>query len=74
MIGYYAPRRAALATSDGRLTGTAYGPRLFGPGPDGRSQFDRAMDLLRTEQDSKRATGDFASLRLTRRLRCQSLR
>lgn len=55
MIGYYAPRLGALAV-DGRLTGTAYGPRLFGPaGADGRSQFDRVMHLLREDPDSKRA-------------------
>ncbi|MGH3190393.1 MAG: thymidylate synthase [Streptosporangiaceae bacterium] len=55
MIGYYAPR-LRLSSADGhRLTGTAYGPRLFGAGPDGVSQFDRALALLRADPDTKRA-------------------
>ncbi|MDM4721379.1 thymidylate synthase [Micromonospora sp. WMMA1363] len=55
MIGYYAPRLRDLAI-EGRLTGTAYGPRLFTPnGPDGRSQFDRVVSLLREDPDTKRA-------------------
>ncbi|GII60608.1 thymidylate synthase [Sphaerisporangium krabiense] len=52
MIGYYAPRLRRLA-SGGRLTGTAYGPRLFHPA--GASQWDRAVDLLRGDPGSKRA-------------------
>jgi thymidylate synthase len=57
MIGYYAPRLRRLSADGGRLTGTAYGPRLFCPTePDGRSQFDRVIELLRTDPDSKRAT------------------
>lgn len=56
MIGYYAPRLAALATDQATLTGTAYGPRLFrASSSDGRSQFDRVVQLLRTDPDSKRA-------------------
>jgi thymidylate synthase len=56
MIGYYAPRLEKLSADGIRLTGTAYGPRLFGAdGTDGRSQFDRAIDLLRHDPDSKRA-------------------
>ena len=56
MIGYYAPRLEKLSADGVRLTGTAYGPRLFGAGDtDGRSQFDRVIDLLRSDSDSKRA-------------------
>lgn len=56
MIGYYAPRLRKLASEDGRLTGTAYGPRLFDPGgADRRSQFDRVLALLRDDPDTKRA-------------------
>ena len=55
MIGYYAPRLRALSGDGATLTGTAYGPRLFGPGPDGRSQFDRVVGLLRRDPGSKRA-------------------
>ncbi|QSB12972.1 thymidylate synthase [Natronosporangium hydrolyticum] len=55
MIGYYAPRLRTLATADGRLSGTAYGPRLFRPtGPDRCSQFDRVIALLRDDPDAKR--------------------
>ena len=57
MIAYYAPTLRPLS-SDGRiLTGTAYGPRLFKPiGADGRCQFDRVIELLRRDPDTKRAT------------------
>jgi thymidylate synthase len=56
MIGYYAPRLAGLSPDGTTLTGTAYGPRLFTPtGPDARSQFQRVLDLVVHERDSKRA-------------------
>ncbi|MFC7530143.1 thymidylate synthase [Actinoplanes sp. GCM10030250] len=55
-ISYYAPRLAKLSTDGTTLTGTAYGPRLFGPGgQDGLSQFDRCIKALRQDPDSKRA-------------------
>ncbi|MFG1995283.1 thymidylate synthase [Actinoplanes sp. NPDC048988] len=56
MISYYAPRLAKLSTDGTTLTGTAYGPRLFGPdGDDGLSQFDRCLRTLQEDPDSKRA-------------------
>ena len=56
MIGYYAPRLRPLSPDGFRLTGTAYGPRLFrSPGADRPSQWDRIVDLLRRDPDSKRA-------------------
>jgi thymidylate synthase len=55
MIGHYAPRLRLFSTDGQRLTGTAYGPRLFGPGPDGASQFGRVIALLRADPDTKRA-------------------
>ena len=56
MIGYYGPRLQKLSADGIRLTGTAYGPRLFRPdGTDGLTQFDRVIDLLRRDPDSKRA-------------------
>ena len=56
MISYYAPRLAKLSADGSTLTGTAYGPRLFGPdGDDGLSQFDRCIRVLRQDPDSKRA-------------------
>jgi thymidylate synthase len=55
MIGHYAPRLHRFSADGQRLTGTAYGPRLFGPGPDRASQFDRVIALLRADPDTKRA-------------------
>jgi thymidylate synthase len=55
MIAYYAPRLRRFSADGGRLTGTAYGPRLFGPDPDGVSQFARVLALLRADPDTKRA-------------------
>ncbi|BCB88872.1 hypothetical protein Psuf_061850 [Phytohabitans suffuscus] len=56
MIAHYARRLRALSTDGKTLTGTAYGPRLFRPSdPDGRSQFDRVLTLLRNDPDTKRA-------------------
>jgi thymidylate synthase len=55
MIAYYAPRLRGFSADGHRLTGTAYGPRLFGAGPDGTSQFDRVIALLRADPDTKRA-------------------
>jgi thymidylate synthase len=55
MVAHYAPRLRGLSEDGKILTGTAYGPRLFAPSePDGRSQFDRALELLRDDPDTKR--------------------
>ena len=55
MIAHYAPRLRGFSADGYRLTGTAYGPRLFGAGPGGTSQFDRGIALLRADPDTKRA-------------------
>jgi thymidylate synthase len=55
MIGHYAPRLRSFSADGQRLTGTAYGARLFGSGPDTASQFDRVIALLRADPDTKRA-------------------
>lgn len=56
MISYYAPSLTELSADGVTLTGTAYGPRLFGPaGDDGKSQFARVLDLLIADPDTKRA-------------------
>jgi len=56
MIAHYAPQLRGLSEDGTTLTGTAYGPRLFAPsGPDGRTQFDRVLALLRDDPDTKRA-------------------
>lgn len=57
MIAHYVPRLRGPSENGTTLTGTAYGPRLFGSSPpDGRSQFDRILALLRDDPDTKRAT------------------
>ncbi|MEU7802625.1 thymidylate synthase [Micromonospora arborensis] len=56
MISYYVPQMAKLSRDGARLTGTAYGPRLFRPGqPDAHSQFQRVERLLCDDPDTKRA-------------------
>jgi thymidylate synthase len=55
MIAYYAPRLRHMSTDGQRLTGTAYGARLFRSGPGGASQFERVIALLRADPDTKRA-------------------
>lgn len=56
MIGHYAPRLRTRSADGERLTGTAYGPRLFAPvDSSGRSQWDQTVELLRHDPDSKRA-------------------
>lgn len=54
MIGYYAPSMRASSADGVHLGGSAYGHTLFTPEADGVSPFDRVLDLLRTERDSKR--------------------
>ncbi|MQA94948.1 MAG: thymidylate synthase [Streptosporangiales bacterium] len=55
MIGHYAPGLAKHSVDGQRLTGTAYGPKLFGPGADGVSQWGRVIALLASEEGTKRA-------------------
>ncbi|MCP2342967.1 thymidylate synthase [Actinomadura rupiterrae] len=61
MIVYYAPRMALYSRQGRTLTGTAYGPKLFGKGQSGTSQWGRVRELLRDQPDTKRAVlGIFA--------------
>jgi len=55
MIGHYAPGLRRFSADGRRLTGTAYGPRIFGRGNDAGSQFDQVIALLRSDPDTKRA-------------------
>ncbi|MFF4456798.1 thymidylate synthase [Streptomyces goshikiensis] len=56
MIGYYAPSMRSSSPDGINLGGSAYGHTIFNPAPgDDVSQFDRVLELLRTEPDSKRA-------------------
>ncbi|WP_405499663.1 thymidylate synthase [Streptomyces anulatus] len=56
MIGYYAPSMRSSSPDGVNLFGSSYGYRLFNPAEgDTVSPFDRALELLRTEKDSKRA-------------------
>ncbi|WP_329429025.1 thymidylate synthase [Streptosporangium sp. NBC_01495] len=59
MIGYYAPGMANYSADGHTLTGTAYGRALFARGQDGHTQWDRILDLLRSDPDSKRAVLGF---------------
>ncbi|MEE4495112.1 thymidylate synthase [Streptomyces sp. BE230] len=55
MIGYYAPSMRPSSRDGIDLGGSAYGYTLFNPAEgDTTSPFDRVLDLLRTETDSKR--------------------
>ncbi|MFJ2818522.1 thymidylate synthase [Streptomyces sp. NPDC087294] len=55
MIGYYAPSMRSGSADGHSLGGSAYGHTLFNPADgDTVSPFDRVLDLLRTETDSKR--------------------
>jgi thymidylate synthase len=55
MIAHYAPSLRKFSADGLRLAGTAYGPRLFGPGPNGGSHFDQVIALLRADPGTKRA-------------------
>jgi thymidylate synthase len=59
MIAYYAPRLRTYSRDGRRLTGTAYGPKLFGRDSGGTSQWTRVLELLRTDPDTKRAAVTF---------------
>lgn len=56
MIGHYAPRMATSSRDGVTIDGSAYGHRIFAP-VHGHyvSSFDRVLELLRREPDSKRA-------------------
>jgi thymidylate synthase len=59
MIGYYAPRIAAFSADGQRLTGSAYGPKLFQPASAGRSQWERVLGVLAEDPASKLAVVSF---------------
>ncbi|MER7692945.1 thymidylate synthase [Streptomyces sp. NPDC097610] len=55
MIGYYAPSMRASSADGIHLGGSAYGHTLFSPAIGAeQSPFDRVVELLLTETDSKR--------------------
>ncbi|WP_371792277.1 thymidylate synthase [Streptomyces sp. NBC_01471] len=55
MIGYYAPSMRSSSADGISLGGSAYGYTLFDPADgDTVAPFDRVLELLRTEVDSKR--------------------
>ncbi|MGW1496845.1 thymidylate synthase [Streptomyces sp. NPDC002402] len=55
MIGYYAPSMRSSSSDGVHIGGSAYGHTLFIPAAgDTVSPFDRVLELLRTEADSKR--------------------
>ncbi|MEU5930659.1 thymidylate synthase [Streptomyces antimycoticus] len=55
MIGYYAPSMRSSSRDGIHVGGSAYGHTIFNPADGGTvSPFDRVLELLRGEQDSKR--------------------
>ncbi|MGW5731735.1 MULTISPECIES: thymidylate synthase [Streptomyces] len=55
MIGYYAPSMRASSPDGSSLGGSAYGYTIFNPADgESASPFERVLDLLRRETDSKR--------------------
>ncbi|MGW3563052.1 thymidylate synthase [Streptomyces sp. NPDC000941] len=55
LIGYYAPSMSSSSSDGVHLGGSAYGYALFNPAEgETVSPFDRVLELLRTETDSKR--------------------
>ena len=55
MIGHYAPSMAASSRDGVTIHGSAYGARIFTPAPgEDAAPFDRVLELLRRETDSKR--------------------
>jgi thymidylate synthase len=55
MIGYYAPRMQRYSHDGVSIVGSAYGSRIFNPlDGDTASPFDRVLNLLRNEPNSKR--------------------
>ncbi|MFI0773145.1 thymidylate synthase [Streptomyces sp. NPDC021212] len=54
-LAYYAPSVARYSADGRRLTGTAYGPRIFQYGTRGLDQWATVVDTLRQDPDSKRA-------------------
>jgi thymidylate synthase len=56
MIGYYAPRLCKLSADGQTLTGTAYGPKMFGSEmPGWPSQWEQVSQLLSTDPATTRA-------------------
>lgn len=53
-IGYYAPSMRRYSMDGRRLTGTAYGPKMFGRAHQHR-QYGAVINLLTDDPDSKRA-------------------
>lgn len=54
-LAHYAPGVARYSADGHRLTGTAYGPRIFRHGSSALDQWSAVVDLLRADPDSKRA-------------------
>lgn len=54
-IAYYAPGMARYSADGQRLTGTAYGPRIFNYGGTGLDQWQSVLRTLAEDRDSKRA-------------------
>lgn len=60
-IEYYAPRWKEFSDDQKRIAGSCYGARIFGTAPDGTRQWDRLINLLTVDPDSRRAILDLQS-------------
>ncbi len=54
-IAYYAPRWREFSEDGQHIRGSCYGSRIFGKEPRGRSQWELLVDLLKSDQASRRA-------------------
>ena len=54
-ISYYAKNMRKYSSDGKTLTGTAYGKKIFRDLPNGRSQIDTVVEMLRKTPDTKRA-------------------
>ncbi|RLL66251.1 thymidylate synthase [Streptomyces sp. Z26] len=55
LLSHYAPSVTRYSADGTRLTGTAYGPRIFRHGPDALDQWAAVAETIREDPDTKRA-------------------
>lgn len=59
-IAFYAPRWRKIAGDKARITGSSYGAKIFTKPAGQQSQWERTLNLLRQDPDSRRAVLVFA--------------
>lgn len=60
-IAFYAPRWRQIAKGGPTVKGSCYGARVFGSSNGGQSQWERALELLRRDAESRRAVLQFSA-------------